>query len=113
MTTRSIYRRLKIILFVGAIAIFLSTEMVVGITLWTIPSDHLIMGSATRYFSLIVVSFPMVAGINGYRATKYRLGSTGSDHVDEFSIRFLITIVVAYIAITFLMSVLQGLSVFH
>jgi hypothetical protein len=87
------------ILWILSIGAFLGAEVVVLITLQKIPNDHLLPVLGTRCFIAFMVALPMVAGMNGYYFVRRRLSSAGDDVISALSVKFLGTIVMAYLAL--------------
>lgn len=90
-----------------ALLLFFITELEVITSLWGIPNGTLVLGIVAKYILPFVVSLPMVAGVRGYLHVRRRMVSTDYETVDILSHRFLLTIIVAYAAIAFMVSALR------
>ncbi|HET6842232.1 MAG TPA: hypothetical protein VFK06_11195 [Candidatus Angelobacter sp.] len=91
------------VLWICAVAVFVTAEADVFIKFWRIPSDHLLWGQGTKFFIPFIVSLPMVAGMRGFYSVRRRLPSAGDDVITAISLQFLFTIITAYVALVFCM----------
>jgi hypothetical protein len=87
------------VLWIGVMGVFVAAEGVAFLTLRKIHNDHLLPGIGARYFIAFIVAFPMVAGLNGFYSVRRRLPSAGDEVISALSVQFLITIVMAYVAL--------------
>lgn len=76
----------------------MAVETDVALAFRRIPND-LVFPPLGKYFALLIVALPMVAGINGYSSVRRRLSSANADVVTILSMQFLFTIFMAYLAV--------------
>lgn len=99
MTSSSSLRTMTRFLWFGVVALFLTTETDLALAFRGIPNDHPFPGVPTKYFVLFIAVLPLVAGINGYSSVRRRLPSAGDDVISTLSAQFLISTVIAYVAV--------------
>lgn len=99
MRYSSSLRLMTRILWICAVAISVTAEMLTIVAFRKIPSDHSFFGLGTKYVIFLIVPLPMVAGINGYYSVRRRLSSAADDVISALSMQFLITIIMAYAAL--------------
>ncbi len=86
-------------LWFGVVALFVATETDLALAFWKMPNDYPFPGLGTKLLALFILALPMVAGMNGCSAVRRRLPSAGDDVISALSIQFLISTVIAYVAV--------------
>jgi hypothetical protein len=74
-----------------------AAEIDAALAFWKVPNDY-VFSPRGKYFALLIVALPMVAGMNGYSSARRRLSSANHDVVSALSVQFL-TLIMAYAAV--------------